>query len=58
MILRLRFPEDEGKTPHSIVQVADILGLSTKATYKKLSRLLKRCKDHLEKKGVRLHDFV
>ncbi len=58
MILRLRFPEDEGETPHSIVQVADILGLSTKATYKKLSRLLKRCKDHLEKEGVRLHDFV
>ena len=58
MILRMRFPGDEGETPCSIIEVADILGISAKATYKKLSRLLKRCKSHLQKEGVSLHDFV
>lgn len=58
LILRMRFPAREGESPCSIVEIAETLGISAKATYKKLSRLLNRCKKQLEDRGVRLHDFV
>jgi RNA polymerase sigma factor (sigma-70 family) len=58
MILRLRFPAREGDSPCSIVEIAETLGISAKATYKKISRLLHRCKKKLEKEGVRFHDFI
>jgi RNA polymerase sigma factor (sigma-70 family) len=58
MVLRMRFPAGEGEPPRKIEQVSKLLGISQKAAYKRIDRLLKKCRRLLEEKGVSSHDLL
>ena len=58
ILLRMRFPRGDNEKPASTVQVSKILGISQKAVYKRMARLLKKCKDQLNREGVNIHDLL
>lgn len=58
ILLRMRFPPDDKEKPASTAQVSKILGISQKAVYKRITRLLKKCKDQLDREGVNIHDLL
>jgi RNA polymerase sigma factor (sigma-70 family) len=58
ILLRMRFPSGEGETPHTVAQVSNILGITQKAVYKRMTRLLKKCKELLDREGVTINDLL
>ncbi|NIM10401.1 MAG: sigma-70 family RNA polymerase sigma factor [Candidatus Aminicenantes bacterium] len=58
MILRMRFPADEEEKPRKVEQISKLLGISLKATYKRIDRLLKKCRRLLEHKGVNIDELL
>jgi RNA polymerase sigma factor (sigma-70 family) len=56
-ILSMRFPADETEKPMKICRIAGQLGISEKAVYKRVSRILKKCRTILEKKGVGIDEL-
>lgn len=58
LLLRMRFPTGEDEKPKSVEQVSRVLGISQKAVYKRITRLLKKCKDTLNREGVTVDDLL
>lgn len=58
LILRMRFPTSDDSKPAKISAIARALGITEKATYKRITRILKKCRDILEKKGVAIDDLL
>jgi RNA polymerase sigma factor (sigma-70 family) len=52
MILRMRFPADTGEKQGKIDRIASVLGISEKAVYKRIARILKKCRARLDQAGV------
>ncbi len=57
LLLRMRFPAAEDEKPKSVEQVSKVLGISQKAVYKRIIRLLKKCKEHLYREGVTVDEL-
>jgi len=51
-ILRMRFPPDPDCEPERVERIAEKLGLSTKAVYKRISRILTKCRERLQREGI------
>ena len=58
IILRMRFPANDEEKPGKVEQIATVLGISEKAVYKRIARVLKKCKNLLEQKGVAVNDLL
>ncbi len=58
LLLRMRFPLGEDETPQTVAQVSNVLGITQKVVYKRMTRLLKKCKEQLDREGVSIHDLL
>jgi len=58
LLLRMRFPADEGEKPRKVEQISKLLGISVKAAYKRIDRLLKKCRRLLEQEGVNIDELL
>jgi RNA polymerase sigma factor (sigma-70 family) len=58
LIIRMRFPSDEEEKPRKVEQIAFLLGITQKAVYKRIGRLMEKCREMLKQKGVNLEDLV
>ena|GEM_PF-928040 len=58
ILLRMRFPFGEDETPRTVAQVSNVLGITQKAVYKRMTRLLKKCKEQLDREGVTINDLL
>lgn len=58
LIIRMRFPVSRDQEPESIDSIAAALGISSKAVYKRVSRILKKCRQKILKKGLKSHDIL
>lgn len=58
LLLRMRFPAHEEEKPKSVEQVSHALGITQKAVYKRITRLMKKCRDKLQQEGVTVHDLL
>ncbi|MCK4944172.1 MAG: sigma-70 family RNA polymerase sigma factor, partial [Candidatus Aminicenantes bacterium] len=58
LIIRMRFPANPDQDSESIETIARIMDLSPKAVYKRISRVLKKCREKFEKKGISSHDLL
>lgn len=58
LILRMRFPVSEDEKPKDIEQIAGLLGISRKAVYNRLSRVLAKCRDNITRIGVKFDDLL
>lgn len=57
IILRMRFPTGD-RPPQKAKHIAGVLGISEKAVYKRIDRLLKKCRQILEQKGVDVNELL
>ncbi len=57
LLLRMKYPADENESPLNVKEISLYLGISQKVVYKKLSRILAKCKKILESYGVTANDF-
>ncbi len=57
LILSMRFPFDELRKPVGIREISLILGISQKALYKRLERLLVKCRKIIEGAGIEKQDI-
>ena len=58
IILRMRFPANDEEKPGKVEQIAIVLGISEKAVYKRIARILNKCKNLLAQKGVAVNDLL
>ena len=58
LLLRMRFPTGEDEKPRSVEQVSKVLGITQKAVYKRIDRLLKKCKNTLDREGVSINELL
>ena len=58
IILRMRFPANDEEKPGKVEQIATVLGISKKAVYKRIARILNKCKNLLAQKGVAINDLL
>ena len=58
LIIRMRFPVNPDQEAESIDSIAAALGISSKAVYKRISRVLKKCRQHIKKRGLNIHDIL
>jgi len=58
IILRMRFPANDEEKPGKVEQIATVLGISEKAVYKRIARILHKCKNLLDQKGVAVNDLL
>jgi RNA polymerase sigma factor (sigma-70 family) len=52
LILRMRFPADNTEKQGKVERIAAALGISEKAVYKRIARILKKCRARLDQAGV------
>jgi RNA polymerase sigma factor (sigma-70 family) len=58
LLLRMRFPTGEDEKPRSVEQVSKVLGITQKAVYKRIDRLLKKCRNTLDREGVSVNELL
>lgn len=58
IILRMRFPANDKEKPEKVERISKVLGISEKAIYKRITRILKKCKNILDQKGVVVNDLL
>lgn len=58
LLLRLRFPPDMESSPRKASEIATMLQISRKAVYRRLDRLLLRCRTILEKSELSCTDLI
>ncbi len=58
LILRMRFPAREEEKPGKVEAISMILGISEKAVYKRIARVLKKCRELLDRQGVTVNDLL
>jgi len=57
LILRLRFPTGEEEKSAKVGQIAGMLHMSEKAVYKRIGRILSKCKTIISKNGVSVDEL-
>jgi len=57
IILRLRFPATQEEKAQKVSTIASLFGITQKAVYKRIDRILEKCKKHLRQEGVSIHDL-
>jgi len=57
LILRMRFPVSEDEEPKDIGLISRLLGISKKAVYNRISRVLKKSRDMMVNSGVNVEDI-
>jgi len=57
LILRMRFPVSGEEEPKDIDRISKLLGISKKAVYNRISRILKKCRDMMANNGVNVNDL-
>ncbi len=57
LILRMRYPAGEGEEPKPVQFIADTLSISQKAVYKRITRIMKKCKQRANERGVSFNDL-
>lgn len=57
LLIRLRFPADEGEKPLNITEIARILAIKEKTVYTRLSRLLEKCRKQMREMGLSAKDY-
>jgi RNA polymerase sigma factor (sigma-70 family) len=58
MILRMRFPPGNEEKQGKVERIAAVLGISEKAVYKRITRVLKKCRDRLNQSGVTIDELL
>jgi RNA polymerase sigma factor (sigma-70 family) len=58
LILRMRFPANDDEKPQKVNKIANLLSISEKAAYKRIARVLKKCRSILEREGVTVHELL
>jgi len=58
LIVRMRFPISRDQEPESIDSIAAALEINSKAVYKRISRILKKCRQKIEERGLKTHDIL
>lgn len=58
LLLRMRFPFHEDEKPGSVEQIANALGITPKAVYKRITRLMKKCRQQLDRRGIRINELL
>jgi len=58
LILRMRFPDNEEEKTGRIDRIAHAVGVSEKAVYKRISKIMEKCRNLLKEKGVTANDFM
>jgi RNA polymerase sigma factor (sigma-70 family) len=58
LLLRLRFPAHEDEKTAPVEQIANALGITPKAVYKRITRLLKKCRQQLDSRGIRIGELL
>jgi RNA polymerase sigma factor for flagellar operon FliA len=58
MILRMRFPAEEDEKPQKVECIATLLGISQKAVYKRIDRLMKKCRGILAEQGMTCDELL
>lgn len=57
LLIRLRFPVREGDAPAPVEQIARVFSIQPKAVYKRLARLMEKCRSQLAGYGVNIDDI-
>ncbi len=57
LILRMRYPASK-EDPMDVEAIASKLGISKKAVYKRINRILNKCRTIMGKKGIDFHDLL
>jgi RNA polymerase sigma factor (sigma-70 family) len=58
LLLRMRFRVHEDEKSGSVEQIANALGVTPKAVYKRITRLMKKCRQQLDRRGVRINELL
>lgn len=58
LLLRMRFPVHEDEKPGSVEQIANALGVTPKAVYKRITRLMKKCRQQLDSRGIGINELL
>lgn len=58
LILRMRFDADQGMMSERIQRISEVMGISKKAVYNRVSRILKKCRDISNLMGVKVDDLL
>ncbi|MDQ1351344.1 MAG: hypothetical protein QG657_1646 [Acidobacteriota bacterium] len=58
LLLRMRFPVHEGEKPGSVEKIANALGITPKAVYKRITRLMKKCRQQLDSRGICINELL
>ncbi len=58
LLLRMRFPTRENEKPRPVEQIAQILNIKPKAVYKRITKLVNKCKAQLTEQGVHLDEIL
>lgn len=57
MVLRMRFPVSEDQSPVKVGQIAVLLKIKPKAVYKRIEKIMNKCRKLLKQKGVTINDL-
>ncbi|MCU0287044.1 MAG: sigma-70 family RNA polymerase sigma factor [Acidobacteria bacterium] len=58
LLLRMRFPYGEDEKPKPVEQIASALGITSKAVYKRIARLIKKCRAQLDHQGITINELL
>lgn len=58
LVIRMRFPLSEDEEPKDLSEIAQILGITTKAVDSRIRRILAKCKERMLKYGLSFDDFI
>jgi len=58
VILRMRFPTENEEKMGKIEHIADLLGISEKAVYKRIAKILRKCRELIKQQGVSIDDLL
>jgi len=58
LVLRMRFPDDPEGKAGSVGKIAHLLGISEKAAYKRITRILMKCRTLVDEQGIALDELL
>ncbi len=58
LLLRMKFPADSGIEPLSTAEISRALGITGKAVYNRIDRIIKKCRKIIENAGIGENDFI
>lgn len=57
LILRMRFLYEGEKGPESVEQISNILGISKKTVYKRIKKVMEKCREIMKQEGISRYDL-